>query len=423
MLFLLPSLSFLCLPQRCKGAPTVRLYSLQIDLPKLNGLCEKYLKVLLDAGLNHRFKLICKSERPHCPKWTADALCHRPVWVSSCYWCESFSSGGQPQHRWNPHHWINERSYPELFAADFLIICTSIGSLGKNNSTGIVERVFLDTAFIRDTTNGLRIKTWQVTPILTSSSYINAQTAAKDSSEKSESCPLPSWMNDVSCLVGRLWLREDSAVSRREDGKRLKPHHHRPILLWLAYNLPKPGYYYISTATHCQKTHATPFELRHACLPKNVFKLECLKTSAVEIGEIMFKNITGTSESRIAMKFACSDTVPCTNIVLDNINLQRENGTVETYCNNASGFDYGNVHPSADCLASPFLCYLIKEQYVSWIQKKKKNKRRKGKRINPWRSNVLHLKQKVGKIEKIYILNEPPIEVQFIVRMPLIWYR
>ncbi|GAU51583.1 hypothetical protein TSUD_188230 [Trifolium subterraneum] len=37
----------------------------------------------------------------------------------------------------------------------------SIGSLGKDNSTGVVTKVILDTAFIKDTTNGLRIKTWQ----------------------------------------------------------------------------------------------------------------------------------------------------------------------------------------------------------------------------------------------------------------------
>ncbi|KAF8016619.1 hypothetical protein BT93_H1979 [Corymbia citriodora subsp. variegata] len=37
----------------------------------------------------------------------------------------------------------------------------SIGSLGKDNSTGIVTKVVLDTAFLRETTNGLRIKTWQ----------------------------------------------------------------------------------------------------------------------------------------------------------------------------------------------------------------------------------------------------------------------
>lgn len=52
------------------------------------------------------------------------------------------------------------------------------------------------------------------------------------------------------------------------------------------------------------------------------------------------------------MKFACSDTVPCKNIVLSNVNLEKEDGEVETYCHSAEGFGYGIVHPSADCLNS-----------------------------------------------------------------------
>lgn len=52
------------------------------------------------------------------------------------------------------------------------------------------------------------------------------------------------------------------------------------------------------------------------------------------------------------MKFACSNTVPCSNIVLSNINLERKDGSVETYCNSAQGFGYGVVHPAADCLTS-----------------------------------------------------------------------
>lgn len=38
----------------------------------------------------------------------------------------------------------------------------SIGSLGQGHSTGTVSAVVLDTAFLKNTTNGLRIKTWQV---------------------------------------------------------------------------------------------------------------------------------------------------------------------------------------------------------------------------------------------------------------------
>lgn len=72
--------------------------------------------------------------------------------------------------------------------------------------------------------------------------------------------------------------------------------------------------------------------------------------SAVKISQVMYRNISGTSKTPKAMKFACSDTVPCSNIVLANINLERDNGTAETFCNCAMGFDYGTVNPSAECL-------------------------------------------------------------------------
>jgi len=38
----------------------------------------------------------------------------------------------------------------------------SIGSLGKGNSRALVSNVLIDTASLSGTTNGARIKTWQV---------------------------------------------------------------------------------------------------------------------------------------------------------------------------------------------------------------------------------------------------------------------
>ena len=66
----------------------------------------------------------------------------------------------------------------------------------------------------------------------------------------------------------------------------------------------------------------------------------------------MYRNITGTTKSEKAIKFACSDTVPCSHIVLNNVNLEGRDGQVEAYCNSAEGFGYGVIHPSADCLYS-----------------------------------------------------------------------
>ncbi|OMO78244.1 Glycoside hydrolase, family 28 [Corchorus capsularis] len=152
----------------------------------------------------------------------------------------------------------------------------SIGSLGKDNSTAIVTKVVLDTAFLRETTNGVRIKTWQG-----GSGYVRG-------------------------------VRFENV--RMEDVA-------NPIII---------DQFYCDSPKACQN-----------------------QTSAVQISQIMYRNISGTTKSKEAMKFACSDTVPCSNIVLSNVNLERKDGTTaETYCNSAQGFNYGVVHPSADCLSS-----------------------------------------------------------------------
>ncbi|KAK4413373.1 protein NRT1/ PTR FAMILY 5.10 [Sesamum alatum] len=151
----------------------------------------------------------------------------------------------------------------------------SIGSLGKNNSTGIVEIVDLDTAFLRDATNGLRIKTWQGgSGYVRSVRYQNVR------------------MENVS----------------------------NPIII---------DQFYCDSPKTCKN-----------------------QSSAIAISQIMYLNISGTSRSQTAMKFACSDAVPCTDIVLNDIDIQSKDGTVETYCNSASGFYFGYVHPSAECLSS-----------------------------------------------------------------------
>lgn len=76
----------------------------------------------------------------------------------------------------------------------------------------------------------------------------------------------------------------------------------------------------------------------------------------------MYRNVSGSTKSAKAMKFACSDTVPCNNIVLSNVNLEKEDGVVETYCNSAQGFGFGIVHPSADCLDSHDKDFMVIDQ-------------------------------------------------------------
>jgi len=152
---------------------------------------------------------------------------------------------------------------------------SSIGSLGQGHSKGTVTAVVLETAFLKNTTNGLRIKTWQG-----GNGYVKG-------------------------------VRFENVVMQDVAN---------PIII---------DQFYCDSPSTCQN-----------------------QTSAVHISEIMYRNITGTTKSSKAINFKCSDAVPCSHIVLNNINLEGNDGKVEAYCNSAEGFGYGVVHPSADCLYS-----------------------------------------------------------------------
>ncbi|XP_062218095.1 probable polygalacturonase At1g80170 [Phragmites australis] len=79
------------------------------------------------------------------------------------------------------------------------------------------------------------------------------------------------------------------------------------------------------------------------------------QTSNVQVSNVAYRNISGTSRRAEAIKFACSDAAPCSDIVLSDINLLRGDGgagEVQAVCNCATGADYGRVRPAADCLRS-----------------------------------------------------------------------
>lgn len=68
---------------------------------------------------------------------------------------------------------------------------------------------------------------------------------------------------------------------------------------------------------------------------------------AVEISNVVFKNIRGTTVSKDAIQLNCSNSVSCSDIVLENINLKMEGGEGETEstCQNARWRKSGNVSP------------------------------------------------------------------------------
>ncbi|KAA3456007.1 putative polygalacturonase isoform X1 [Gossypium australe] len=76
------------------------------------------------------------------------------------------------------------------------------------------------------------------------------------------------------------------------------------------------------------------------------------QTSAVEISNIAYENINGTSHKEIAVQLLCSEFIPCKNITMKDINLiyEKHKDKTSSYCLNARGLRNGRVHPSVFCL-------------------------------------------------------------------------
>ncbi|KAL0740011.1 hypothetical protein Bca4012_081524 [Brassica carinata] len=63
--------------------------------------------------------------------------------------------------------------------------------------------------------------------------------------------------------------------------------------------------------------------------------------SAVQIKNVVYRNISGTSASDIAITFNCSKNYPCQGIVLDNVNIRGGKAS----CSNANVMDKDGVFP------------------------------------------------------------------------------
>ncbi|XP_072994736.1 probable polygalacturonase At1g80170 isoform X3 [Typha latifolia] len=76
------------------------------------------------------------------------------------------------------------------------------------------------------------------------------------------------------------------------------------------------------------------------------------QTMAVKMDDISFISINGTSATKDAIRFACSDSFPCEKLFLKDIYLSLESGgPVAAYCWKATGHSSGLVYPLS-CLSS-----------------------------------------------------------------------
>ncbi|KAL7618729.1 hypothetical protein Lser_V15G03963 [Lactuca serriola] len=149
----------------------------------------------------------------------------------------------------------------------------SIGSLGKNNSESKVSNILVDKAIISNTTNGVRIKSWQG-----GSGY------AKNI----------KFQNIIMHNVTNPIIVDQNYCDRKEE---------------------------------CEEQY-----------------------SAVQMQNVVYRNIKGTSHSEVGINFDCSKTFPCQSILLENVLLSREGneGDMKASCSNVMFGTRGAVTPRCE---------------------------------------------------------------------------
>ncbi|KAJ0092296.1 hypothetical protein Patl1_25489 [Pistacia atlantica] len=73
------------------------------------------------------------------------------------------------------------------------------------------------------------------------------------------------------------------------------------------------------------------------------------QVSGVQINDVTYQNIRGTSATQVAIKLDCSTKYPCKGIRLQNVNLKYLNEVAQSSCNNVIGKKLGLVQPN-NCL-------------------------------------------------------------------------
>ncbi|ERN00327.1 hypothetical protein AMTR_s00104p00016370, partial [Amborella trichopoda] len=85
---------------------------------------------------------------------------------------------------------------------------------------------------------------------------------------------------------------------------------------------------------------------------KNGARIKTWQTSAVKVSDVQFIGVHGTCKSEVAVSIACSESIACTNIVVNGLEIRSSEPQVAitTYCLNAHGTAQGKCNLPVPCL-------------------------------------------------------------------------
>ncbi len=108
--------------------------------------------------------------------------------------------------------------------------------------------------------------------------------------------------------------------------------------------------------TYMQKFHTLAIYDLKCVNISNCDCSSCLQASRVQINNVTYKNIWGSSGSNVAVTLRCSQSRPCRDVVLENINLPYygQGGDATAFCSNIKGLSVGQQNPPS-CMQS---CHL-----------------------------------------------------------------
>ncbi|KAK1576689.1 hypothetical protein Q3G72_015794 [Acer saccharum] len=84
----------------------------------------------------------------------------------------------------------------------------------------------------------------------------------------------------------------------------------------------------------------------------NGARIKTWQTEAVEVSDVSFTGVRGTSSTEEAIQFSCSESVGCTNIIVNDIQITSSvpGEITRSSCLDAHGFVSGPSFPPLDCL-------------------------------------------------------------------------
>ncbi|KAF8402418.1 hypothetical protein HHK36_013373 [Tetracentron sinense] len=194
----------------------------------------------------------------------------------------------------------------------------SIGSLGKDLVEQGVQNVTVKNAVFTGTQNGLRIKSWA----RPSKGFVR-RVLYEDATMKNVKNPI---IIDQNYCPGN-----EGCPDQLNEFSMPKPVARFGAELILSWAWAGCRLMSLSSAT-------------------SIKSLDLVQSSGIKISEVTYKNIQGTSETEVAVKFDCSMSNPCRDIKLQDVKLSYHNNSpAQSSCLNADGAATGLMLPSS-CL-------------------------------------------------------------------------